>query len=52
MFRNKSNIEIINILNKRGPKDVSKQQQKVANADALVFISPVWFVVFPAILKG
>jgi NAD(P)H dehydrogenase (quinone) len=52
MFRNKSNIEIINILNKRGPKDVREQQQKVANADALVFISPVWFVGFPAILKG
>jgi NAD(P)H dehydrogenase (quinone) len=52
MFRNKSQIEIINILNKRGPKDVKEQQQKVANADALVFISPVWFVGFPAILKG
>lgn len=52
MFRNKSPIEIINIINKKGPGDVRKQQQKVANADALVFISPVWFVGFPAILKG
>ena len=52
MFRNKSPIEIINILNKRGPKDVREQQKKVANAEALVFISPVWFVGFPAILKG
>jgi NAD(P)H dehydrogenase (quinone) len=52
MFRNKSPIEIINIINKQGPKDVREQQQKVANADALVFISPVWFVGFPAILKG
>jgi NAD(P)H dehydrogenase (quinone) len=52
MFRNKSPIEIINILNKRGPKDVRVQQKKVANADALVFMSPVWFVGFPAILKG
>jgi NAD(P)H dehydrogenase (quinone) len=34
------------------PKDVIAQQQKVAAAEALVFISPVWFVGFPAILKG
>jgi NAD(P)H dehydrogenase (quinone) len=52
MFRNKRSIEIINIINKKGPKDVREQQKKVANADALVFISPVWFVGFPAILKG
>ena len=36
----------------RRPKDVLEQQQKVARAEALVFISPVWFVGFPAILKG
>ncbi|MGE5048479.1 MAG: NAD(P)H-dependent oxidoreductase, partial [Deltaproteobacteria bacterium] len=29
-----------------------EQQEKVARADALAFISPVWFVGFPAILKG
>jgi NAD(P)H dehydrogenase (quinone) len=34
------------------PKDVAVQQQKVARAEALVFISPVYFVGFPAILKG
>jgi NAD(P)H dehydrogenase (quinone) len=52
MFRNKSPLSILNILRQRGPKDVLEQQQKVARADALVFISPVWFVGFPAILKG
>lgn len=36
----------------RRPKDVLEQQKKVARAHALVFISPVWFVGFPAILKG
>ena len=36
----------------RRPKDVLEQQRKVAAAQALVFISPVWFVGFPAILKG
>jgi NAD(P)H dehydrogenase (quinone) len=35
-----------------GPKDVAEQQKKVAQADALAFISPVYFVGFPAILKG
>lgn len=35
-----------------GPRDVVVQQQKVAQADALAFISPVYFLGFPAILKG
>ena len=35
-----------------GPRDVAVQQAKVAGADALAFISPLYFVGFPAILKG
>jgi NAD(P)H dehydrogenase (quinone) len=35
-----------------GPADVAAQQAKVARAQALVFIAPVYFVGFPAILKG
>jgi NAD(P)H dehydrogenase (quinone) len=35
-----------------GPSDVARQQAKVAHAEALVFIAPVYFVGFPAILKG
>ena len=35
-----------------GPRDVAEQQEKVARADALAFIAPVYFVGFPAILKG
>lgn len=35
-----------------GPRDVAAQQEKVRRADALVFIAPVYFVGFPAILKG
>jgi NAD(P)H dehydrogenase (quinone) len=35
-----------------GPRDVAEQQAQVAQADALAFISPVYFVGFPAILKG
>ncbi len=34
------------------PRDVAEQQAKVAAADALAFIAPVYFVGFPAILKG
>ena len=37
---------------KGGPPDVAEQQRKVAAADALAFISPLYFVGFPAILKG
>lgn len=34
------------------PEDVAEQQAKLARADALVLISPVYFMGFPAILKG
>jgi NAD(P)H dehydrogenase (quinone) len=35
-----------------GPRDVAEQQRKVAAADALAFVAPVYFVGFPAVLKG
>lgn len=35
-----------------GPRDVRAQQEKVARADALVLISPVYFMGLPAMLKG
>lgn len=34
------------------PKDVLEQQERVARAEALVFIYPVWWYSFPAILRG
>lgn len=34
------------------PEDIAVQQAKVAKAQALVFIAPMYFVGFPAILKG
>ena len=44
---------IIRALRKdRIPKDVLEQQAKVSRAQVLVFISPVWFVGLPTILKG
>jgi NAD(P)H dehydrogenase (quinone) len=49
----KSAREIMRAIhNAGGPVDVKVQQEKVKNAEALVFISPVYFVGFPAILKG
>jgi NAD(P)H dehydrogenase (quinone) len=45
--------EIVRRLHALGPpRDVAEQQAKVARAQALAFIAPVYFVGFPAILKG
>jgi Putative NADPH-quinone reductase (modulator of drug activity B) len=45
--------DIVRRLRGLGPsRDVAEQQAKVAQADALAFIAPVYFVGFPAILKG
>lgn len=44
---------IIRLLQQRyRPKDVASQQEKVKAADALALIAPMYFVGFPAILKG
>jgi NAD(P)H dehydrogenase (quinone) len=49
----KSDREILQAIHAEGPpRDVAAQQEKVAAADALVFIAPTYFVGFPAILKG
>lgn len=44
---------IVRLLHERfRPKDVAAQQAKVARAQALAFVAPVYFVGFPAMLKG
>lgn len=43
---------IIRLLQRHRPKDVTAQQRKVRAASALAFIAPMYFVGFPAILKG
>jgi len=44
---------LIRLLRERfRPADVLAQQRKVARAQGLAFLAPVWFVGFPAILKG
>ena len=52
MLRNKSTKDIVKMAWKLRPKDIIEQQEKVARAQGLAFISPIWFVGFPAILKG
>ena len=51
--RGKSEAEIADMIRKKRPRDVLKQQDKVAAADTLVFIAPNPIRAhFPAILKG
>jgi NAD(P)H dehydrogenase (quinone) len=51
-LRNKEISDIVKLARLFRPRDVLRQQRKVAQADALAIISPVWFMGFPAILKG
>ncbi|HET9013185.1 MAG TPA: NAD(P)H-dependent oxidoreductase, partial [Gemmatimonadaceae bacterium] len=48
----KSDREIVTALGRRTPRDVRKHQAKVARADGLIFIAPVYWMGLPAILKG
>lgn len=51
-LRNKDIGDIAKLARLFRPRDVLRQQRKVAEAEALVIIAPIWFVGFPAILKG
>lgn len=51
-LRNKDSAAIARLVRWLRPRDVVKQQQKVARAQGLALIYPVWFVGMPAILKG
>ena len=49
---NRDTRGIIRLLQKHRPADVREQQDRVKNANAFAFIAPMYFVGFPAILKG
>ncbi|HSB01248.1 MAG TPA: NAD(P)H-dependent oxidoreductase, partial [Anaerolineales bacterium] len=49
---NKAAGDVANLVKRLRPRDILEQQKKIADAQALVIIAPVWFVGFPAILKG
>ena len=51
-LRDKGPLDIVKFIRQHQPKDVLAQQEKVARAQALAVIAPVYFVGFPAILKG
>jgi NAD(P)H dehydrogenase (quinone) len=51
-LRNKDIFHVMKLVKWFRPKDVLEQQKKIGEAQALAIIAPVWFVGFPAILKG
>jgi NAD(P)H dehydrogenase (quinone) len=51
-LRNKGLPEMLDLIAKQRPKDVLAQQEKVAAADGLAFIAPIFWMNFPAILRG
>ena len=52
LLRHKSPVEAVTLLRKRGPREVRKHQERVARAEGLAFIAPLWVAGFPAMLKG
>jgi NAD(P)H dehydrogenase (quinone) len=48
----KTTREIAQALHEQVPDDVREQQALVAAADGLIFVAPVYWMGFPAILKG
>jgi NAD(P)H dehydrogenase (quinone) len=51
-LRDKPLSELRQVIAKQRPKDVLAQQKKVAWADGLAFIAPIYWMNFPAILRG
>ncbi len=51
-LRGKTLQEIVREIGKNKPKDILEQQEKVAWADGIVFIAPVIWMHYPAIMKG
>lgn len=51
-LRNKDISDVLKLVRRFRPKDVLEQQRKISQAQGLAIIAPVWFVGFPAILKG
>jgi len=43
---------VVRLIRTQRPKDIVAQQEKVAQADGLAFIAPIFWLSFPAILKG
>jgi NAD(P)H dehydrogenase (quinone) len=51
-IKNKTDDDLIKLINSQKPKDILEQQKKVAEADVLVIITQVFWMHFPALVKG
>jgi NAD(P)H dehydrogenase (quinone) len=51
-LRNKDPLAVAKFIHDHRPKDVLAQWEKLKNAQGLAFIAPVFWLHFPAILKG
>jgi NAD(P)H dehydrogenase (quinone) len=51
-LREKRLPELLEVVAKRRPKDVLAQQAKVAAADGLAFVAPIYWMNLPAMLRG
>jgi NAD(P)H dehydrogenase (quinone) len=51
-LRDKDDRAVARFIHARRPKDVLAQWEKIRNAQGLAFIAPVFWLHFPAILKG
>lgn len=52
MLRNKTEFELLKLVARHMPPDVLRYQEKVAWANAIAIVAPVFWMGFPAILKG
>jgi NAD(P)H dehydrogenase (quinone) len=52
LIKNKTDDQLIALIGAQKPKDVLIQQKKVADADVLVIITQVFWMHFPALVKG
>ena len=51
-LRDKDLPELLALIAKQRPRDVLAQQEKVAAADGLAFIAPIFWMNLPAMLRG
>jgi NAD(P)H dehydrogenase (quinone) len=51
-LRGKQLPDLVRLFQEARPKDVQEHQRLVASAQGLVFVAPVFWMAFPAILKG
>ena len=51
-IKGKTDEDLIRLIKSQRPKDVLLQQKKVASADVLVIITQVFWMHFPALVKG